>query len=144
MKQVVKTVTKDRPYDSQYGTFYVFKIEMADGTVGEYHSKSENQTKFVPGQEVDFEMTERQYNGTAVKRFKPINPDFQGNNQRPTSNKFNPEREALIVKQNALTNACNIVGEDDVNKILDIAEIFSNWVLKGDKPATTTKTDLPF
>lgn len=144
MNKVVKSVTPDRPYDSQYGSFYVFKVEFEDGTVGEYHSKSENQTKFVPGQAVDFEMTERQYNGQAVKRFKPINPDFKGNNQRPSNNKFNPDREALIVKQNALTNACNIVGEDDVNKILDIAEIFSDWVLKGNKPQKTTKTDLPF
>jgi hypothetical protein len=51
-----------------------------------------------------------------------------------------------MVKQskNALTNACNVIGEADVAKIIEVAEVFSNWVLKGEKPTSTVKNDLPF
>ena len=37
----------------------------------------------------------------------------------------------------------NVIGEADIPKILEVAEAFSNWVLKGDKPDASTN-DLPF
>ena len=53
--------------------------------------------------------------------------------------------QELIVKQNALTNACNIVGTDDVAKIIEIAESFKDWVLNDVKPKNDSNgTDLPF
>ena len=61
------------------------------------------------------------------------------NNQSNNSNV-----QELIVKQNALTNACNIVGESDIAKILEIAEAFKEWVLNDVKPTKTKSNDLPF
>jgi hypothetical protein len=37
-----------------------------------------------------------------------------------------------------------VIGEADVVKIIEVAEVFSNWVLKGEKPTSTAKNDLPF
>ena len=52
----------------------------------------------------------------------------------------------MIVKQNSLTNAttfvCNNGGTP--NDVLEIAEIFSNWVLKGEKPKEVHSNDMPF
>lgn len=140
MKKKVSNVSPQGDFESQYGHFYKWEIEFEDGFKGEYLSKTETQNKFVVGQEVDVEMTSREYNGKKINKVKPVS-NFQGTQrQAPKSG----NRDELIVKQNALSNACNVIGEADVARILEVAEVFSNWVLKGEKPTSTTKNDLPF
>ena len=140
MKKTVKDVRAEGGFDSQWGYFYKFIISFEDGMVAEYLSKSETQNKFIIGNEIDVEVTQREYNGKTINKVKPVS-NFQGP-QRQVSKSSN--RDELIVKQNALTNACNVIGEADVAKIIEVAEVFSNWVLKGEKPTSTTKNDLPF
>jgi len=115
-------------------------IDFQDGFQAEYLSKTETQNKFIQGQDVDVEISTREYNGKTINKVKPVS-NFQGQ-QRQLNQSSN--RDELIVKQNALSNACNVIGEADVAKILEVAELFSNWVLKGEKPTSTTKNDLPF
>jgi len=140
MKKTVKDVRAEGGFDSQWGYFYKFIISFEDGMVAEYLSKSETQNKFIIGNEIDVEVTQREYNGKTINKVKPVS-NFQGP-QRQVAKSSN--RDELIVKQNALTNACNVIGEADVAKIIEVAEVFSNWVLKGEKPTSTTKNDLPF
>ena len=140
MKKTVKDVRAEGGFDSQWGYFYKFIINFQDGMVAEYLSKSETQNKFIIGKEIDVEVTQREYNGKTINKVKPVS-NFQGL-QRQVFN--NNNRDELIVKQNALTNACNVIGEADVAKIIEVAEVFSNWVLKGEKPTSTPKNDLPF
>ena len=102
--------------------------------------KKRQQNKFVEGQDIDVEITSRDYNGKTINKVKPVST-FQGGS-RPAPKADNVQE--LIVKQNALTNACNVIGEADVVKIIEVAEVFSNWVLKGEKPTSTAKNDLPF
>jgi len=127
-------------FESQYGHFYKWLIDFQDGFQAEYLSKTETQNKFIQGQDVDVEISTREYNGKTINKVKPVS-NFQGQ-QRQLNQSSN--RDELIVKQNALSNACNVIGEADVAKILEVAELFSNWVLKGEKPTSTTKNDLPF
>ena len=56
MKKRVLNVTPQGDFESQYGHFYKWEIEFDDMTA-EYLSKSENQNKFVEGQEIDVEIT---------------------------------------------------------------------------------------
>jgi hypothetical protein len=138
MKKKVLNVSPQGDFESQYGHFYKWEIEFEDGFKGEYLSKTETQNKFVEGQEIDVEITTREYNGKTINKVKPVST-FQGTQrQAPKSG----NRDELIVKQNALSNACNVIGEADVARILEVAEVFSNWVLKGEKPEVTK--DLPF
>jgi hypothetical protein len=139
MKKKVLNVSPQGDFESQYGHFYKWEIEFED-LKAEYLSKSETQNKFVAGQEVDVEITTRQYNGKTINKVKPVST-FQGGSRQAAKSS---DRDELIVKQNALTNACNVIGESDVAKIIEVAEVFSNWVLKGEKPTSTTKNDLPF
>ena len=139
MKKTVLSITPQGDFESQYGHFYKWEIEF-DDMKAEYLSKSENQNKFFVGQEVDVEISTRQYNGRSINKVKPVS-NFQGP-QREAPKSSN--RDELIVKQNALSNACNVIGEADVAKIIEVAEVFSNWVLKGEKPTSTMKNDLPF
>ena len=138
MKKTVLNVTPQGDFESQYGHFYKWEVEFED-MKAEYLSKTETQSKFVAGQDVDVEITTRQYNGRSINKVKPVST-FQGGS-RPAPKADNVQE--LIVKQNALTNACNVIGEANVSKIIEVAEVFSNWVLKDEKPEETTK-DLPF
>ena len=138
MKKKVKNVKSDGDFESQYGHFYKWQIEFEDMTA-EYLSKTETQNKFVEGQEVDVDITTREYNGTTINKVKPVST-FQPASK--PSFKRSDKTEEMIVKQNALTNACNVIGEADVARIIEVAEVFSNWVLKGEKPEGSK--DLPF
>jgi len=52
----------------------------------------------------------------------------------------------MIVKQNSLTNATSFVCNNGgtPSDVLEIAEIFSNWVLKGEKAKVDNSNDMPF
>jgi len=140
MNKIVKSVNPQGSFDSQWGTFFKFMLEFEDGMKGEYLSKSENQNKFIVGQSVDIEVTTREYNGQKINKIKPVS-NFQQSNTPQSKSTY---RDELIIKQNALTNACNIVGVDDVAKILEIADAFKEWVLNDVKPQKTNSNDLPF
>ena len=71
MKKVVKSVKSDGDFESQYGHFYKWLVELENNYVGEYLSKTETQNKFVEGQEVEIEVTTREYNGTKINKIKP-------------------------------------------------------------------------
>jgi len=142
MKKLVKSLKEEGSFPSQWGTFFKHIIEFEDGMIAEYLSKSETQNKFIVGQATEIELTTREYHGKTINKVKPVFADFKPSNNY--SNKSKDNVQELIVKQNALTNACNIVGESDVAKILEIADSFKEWVLNDVKPTKTKSNDLPF
>jgi hypothetical protein len=145
MKKVVKTVKSDGSFESQYGHFYKWLVEFENNYVGEYLSKTETQNKFIEGQEVEIEVTTREYNGQKINKIKPASTFQQGGSKSFTQLPKDNKTQEYIVKQNALTNACNIVGTDDVAKILEIADAFKEWVLNDVKPKNDSNgKDLPF
>lgn len=144
MQKVVKSITPQGSFESQWGTFFKFILEFEDGMKGEYLSKSENQNKFIVGQSASIEVTTREYNGTTINKIKPAST-FQGGDKSYTQAPKDNKTQEYIIKQNALTNACNIVGTDDVAKILEIADAFKEWVLNDVKPTNDSNgKDLPF
>ena len=145
MEKVVKSVKQVGDFESQYGHFYKWLLEFEDGFKGEYLSKTETQNKFIEGQTASIEVTTREYNGTKINKIKPTSSFQQGGNKSFTPSTRNDKREEYIIKQNALTNACNIVGSEDVAKILEIADAFKEWVLNDVKPTNDSHgKDLPF
>ena len=51
-KGKVVNVQSNGTWEGQYGTMFKFEVEMENGNIGEYSSKSEHQTKFIINQEV--------------------------------------------------------------------------------------------
>ena len=144
MEKVVKSVKQVGDFESQYGHFYKWLLEFEDGFKGEYLSKTETQNKFIEGQTASIEVTTRDYNGTTINKIKPAFT-FQGGGKSFTAAPKDNKTQEYIIKQNALTNACNIVGEADIPKIIEIADAFKEYVLNDVKPKTTNNgTDLPF
>ena len=144
MKKVVKSVKQVGDFESQYGHFYKWLLEFEDGFKGEYLSKTETQNKFIEGQTALIEVSTREYNGTTINKIKPV-PSFQGGGKSYTAAPKDNKTQEYIIKQNALTNACNIVGEADIPKIIEIADAFKEYVLNDVNPKSTNNgTDLPF
>jgi len=145
MEKVVKSVKQVGDFESQYGHFYKWLLEFECGFKGEYLSKTETQNKFIEGQTASIEVTTREYNGTKINKIKPASTFQQGGTKSFTPSTRNNKTEEYIIKQNALTNACNIVGSEDVAKILEIADSFKEWVLNDVKPTNDSNgKDLPF
>jgi hypothetical protein len=144
MEKIVKSVKQVGSFDSQYGFFYKWLLEFEDGFRGEYLSKTETQNKFIEGQTALIEVSTREYNGTTINKIKPAST-FQGSAKSYTAAPKDNKTQEYIIKQNALTNACNIVGEADIPKIIEIADAFKEYVLNDVKPKSTNNgTDLPF
>ena len=144
MKKVVKSVNFDRPIESQWGSFFKYIIEFEDGLKAEYLSKSENQNKFEVGKDVEVEITQREYSGQTINKVKPV---FQSNrtNFTPSTMK-NDNREKFIIKQTSLKCATDyvIANGGDSAKVIELAEMFTQWVLNDVKPTNDIKNDLPF
>ena len=100
MKKKVSSVKFQEDFPSQYGHFYKWLIEFQDGFQAEYLSKTETQNKFVEGQDVDVEISTRDYNGKKINKVKPVSNFQGGSRQAPKADNV----QELIVKQNALTN----------------------------------------
>ena len=80
--KVIK-VTPNGTWDSQYGLKYKFEIEMENGDIGEYNSKTVDQTKFIEGQKTDYEFTDHE-------KFPKINPIY---NFQPKANNPNIQND---------------------------------------------------
>ena len=144
MEKIVKSVKYDKPINSQWGEFHKWLLEFEDGFKGEYLSKTETQNKFIEGQTALIEVSTREYNGTTINKIKPAST-FQGGGKSYTAAPKDNKTQEYIIKQNALTNACNIVGEADIPKIIEIADAFKEYVLNDVKPKSTNNgSDLPF
>ena len=72
MKKKVLNVTSQGDFESQYGHFYKWLIDFQDGFQAEYLSKTETQNKFIQGQDVDVEISTREYNGKTINKVKPV------------------------------------------------------------------------
>lgn len=138
-KGIVKNVQANGTWEGQYGLMYKFEVTIGDDT-GQCMSKNE-QCKFVIGQETEYEFVDGKY-----PKIKPVSTFQQGGGSFKPQVK-NDNVQEMIVKQNSLTNATSFVCNNGgtPSDVLEIAEIFSNWVLKGEKaPKVDNSNDMPF
>ena len=118
----VTKVTGNGTWDSQYGLKYKFEIEMENGDIGEYNSKTKDQTKFIVDKTVEYEFKDGQ--------FPKINPVYNYNNN--TNNMNKDKVQEYIIRQSSLGRAVEICiargvyGRED---ILSEAEFYTDWVL---------------
>lgn len=124
-------ITGNGTWESQYGLFYKFEIEMQNGDIGEYSSKSADQTKFVQGQETEYEWHSRNVNGNVYHNIKPVKQEFQPNRSGGGFQKSNnPDRDVQIVRQSSLNRATDLCinGKIELADVLVYAEVFVNYV----------------
>ena len=119
-------------------TFYKHEVAFDNGDCGEYSSIAVEQTKFVVGQETEYEYIDGKF-----PKVKPVSNFQQGGfSAAPKSDKV----QEYIVKQSSLKCAVDFViaNGGDTKRVIDIAEMFTEWVLNGTKPQAAPIEEMPF
>jgi len=139
----VTNVQQNGTWEGNYGIMYKFEIEFENGDCGEYSSKSQDQNKFIVGNEADYE-----YIGGKFPKVKPVwNNQPMQTKATPTQNKpqANNDVQDMIVKQSSLKAAVEFCDKNcTVEDVIDNAEIFYKWVMTGEKPNKISNNDMPF
>ncbi len=124
---IVKDIkSAGQPYEGQYGTLYGFYVTFENGDNGKYNSKSQDQTKFVIGQEATYDYIPREYNGKTYYTVKPVNPQYA----TPTNVKSGTttSKDESIIRQTALKAAAELGGTPQ--QVIANAQTFADWVMK--------------
>jgi len=137
-KSKVVSVQANGTWEGKYGVMYKYEVAFENGDAGEYSSKSAEQNKFVEGQETDYEFIDGKF-----PKVKPVNNFQQGGF---TAAPKNDKVQEYIVKQSSLKCSVDyvIANGGDEARVIELAEMFTAWVLEGKKPKGTTSNDMPF
>jgi|TARA_R110000824_G_scaffold84682_3_gene211053 hypothetical protein len=140
-KSVVAKVTPNGTWDGQYGLMYKFEIEFENGQGGEYLSKFENQTKFVVGEETEYERTER---GQFVK-IKPVS-NFQPGQSSGGGFKKDDNVQKMIVRQSSLKASIDLIcaGKIEPQDWKKSADSFVDWVYGKEDSSLPFEGKAPF
>jgi len=138
----VKRVTGNGTWEGNYGMMYKFEVEFFNGDCGEYSSKTEFQTKFVEGEEANYEFIDGKF-----PKVKPYYAPPQSNGQ-PINYKKDDNVQQSIIKQSCLKAAVDYSKDHSPSpeKVCEIAQVFVDWV-NGKETNNEPKkqgNDLPF
>ena len=129
---IVKDIkSAGEPYTGQYGTLYGFYVTFENGDNGKYNSKSENQNKFVVGQEATYDYIPREYNGKTYYTVKPVNPQYAPqsvSNNTSQGGGTHTSKDESIIRQTALKAAAELGGTPQ--QVIANAQTFADWVMK--------------
>lgn len=137
-KGIVKNVQANGTWEGQYGLMYKFEVTIGDDT-GQCLCKTDK-CKFEVGQETEYEFI-----GGKYPKIKSVS-NFQQNGSVKANTSNNTDKETLIVRQSTLKCATDFVCNNGGSPadVVEIAELFSDWVLKGEKPKDDSNNDMPF
>lgn len=134
----VTNVAANGTWNGQYGTMYKFEVSFENGDTGEYLSKSQDQNKFVVGNEAAYTITSREHGGRTFYNVKPamIQQGFQ-----PKAK--DPETDKRITRMSVLKVAGDLCihGEIKLHQITTFAKIFELYVLSGEDTAQALAED---
>lgn len=135
----VTNVAANGTWNGQYGTMYKFEVSFENGDTGEYLSKSQDQNKFVVGNEAAYTITSREHGGRTFYNVKPaqmVQQSFQ-----PKAK--DPETDKRITRMSVLKVAGDLCihGEIKLHQITTFAKIFELYVLSGEDTAQALAED---
>jgi len=125
-------------WDSQYGTLYKFEVHFENGDYGTYMSKSQDQNKFVIGQEATYTRESKQGTGGAMYyTIKPVMAQQQFGS-KPAYQK-DPETEKRIARMSVLKVAGDLVtnGVIKMHDLTKVASFLEQYVMTGQDTMTT-------
>lgn len=124
-------------YDGQYGRMYRFEVHFENGDYGQYMSKSQDQTKFVMGQDATYTRESKEHNGNTYYTIKPAQTNaFAGGGNKGYQK--DPETEKRISRMSVLKVAGDlcIAGKIELHSITNVAQILERYVMTGEDSMT--------
>ena len=158
----VTQVAGSGTWEGKYGVMYKFEVAFENGDAGQYLSKSQDQTKFKVGQEANYTIEGKEFNGQTYYTVKPVmaQQPFQGGGGKPYQK--DPETEKRITRMSVLKVAGDLVinGEVKLHDLTKVASFLEQYVMTGEdtiskiygsatlekvvKQVNNEPTDLPF
>jgi hypothetical protein len=136
----VKNVQANGTWEGKFGMMYKFEVEFENEDAGEYSSKTQDQTKFVEGQEMEYEFIDGNF-----PKVKPVyqKPDFASNGFSGGYKK-DDKVQKMIVKQSSLKSAVDYCskGNCSPSDVIKVAQEFVDWVMEDKKP--DENNEMPF
>ena len=142
----VKKVTANGTWEGNFGMMYKFEVEFFNGDCGEYSSKSKDQTKFVEGQEANYEFTDG--------KFPKVKPFYAPPTNNVMTYRKDDNVQNLIVRQSSLKAAVDYCRGSSCSpeEVCENAQLFAEWVLEKNMKVINETTngikesnnDLPF
>ena len=118
-----------KSFEGKYGTMFVHSIQFDNGDAGEYLSKTQDQNKFMIGQQVDYTIESAgEYQGVPQYKVKPVVQNtFSGGGGYSKRGGGNASFALSYSKDLAVANiaAANQVSSEQV---IQIADKFLNWL----------------
>jgi len=143
-KGKVKQVQSNGTWEGNYGMMYKFEVTFENGDCGEYSSKSEQQTKFIEGEETEYEFT-----GGKFPKVKPYYAPPSSGGQ--SYYKKDDNIQNLIVRQSSIKCATELASAYinqghtiTVGDATKMAQEICDWVKEDVKETKTKENDLPF
>ena len=136
-KSKVKKVQANGTWEGKFGMMYKFEVEFEDGNAGEYSSKTQDQNKFIEGQETEYEFIDGNF--PKVKPVYQQPQSFSGGGY-----KKDDTVQKMIVKQSSLKSAVDYCsgGNCSTSDVLRVAQEFVDWVMDDKKP--NENNEMPF
>lgn len=104
----VKSQKFQKEYEGNYGKVYYFEIEMENGDKGQYGSKKNPQDTFIEGQELSYDIVDK--NGYYhIKPLRQIIPNGFNGNKKPYDADAEKFRQFLILAQSSMTKSVDLV-----------------------------------
>ena len=158
----VTQVAGSGTWEGKYGVMYKFEVAFENGDAGQYLSKSQDQTKFKVGQEANYTIEGKEFNGQTFYTVKPVMQQqaFQGGGGKGYQK--DPETEKRITRMSVLKVAGDLVinGEVKLHDLTKVASFLEQYVMTGEdtiskiygsatlekvvKQVNNEPTDLPF
>ena len=127
----VTNVAGSGTWEGKYGIMYKFEVAFENGDAGQYLSKSQDQTKFKVGQEANYTIEGKEFNGQTFYTVKPVMQQ-QAFGGKPSYQK-DPETEKRITRMSVLKVAGDLVinGEVKLHDLTKVASFLEQYVMTG-------------
>ena len=139
-KGKVVSVNPQGDYQLKDGrTLYKFVLSFDNGDTGEYSSVKPDQTKFIVGQEAEYELNATQY-GNRIKPVYSQGGGFSGGGYSSGGySSGSDDKQRMIVKQSCLKAAVDLLKDKGAKStdVLKVADSFVSWVMEEDKKETS-------
>jgi len=154
-KSTVKQVQANGTWEGKYGVMYKFDVEMTNGDVGQYMSKSQNQDKFKQGDVVDYQFTagdfpkikphfEQGYNQKFGSGGRSANPQTGTVTNSRTGEVKSTDTQWQIIRQSSVRTAAEFCkGNCTIEDLLRDADVIAKYCYFGNLPSSV-EMEKPF
>ncbi|MFZ9303034.1 MAG: hypothetical protein ACO239_06660 [Sediminibacterium sp.] len=129
---IVNHIQASGTWESKYGTMYKFEVGFSNGDVGDYNSKSKDQTSFKLGEETTYDISTREVNGKLFYTVKPVKAPFVPFASKPAD----PDKDKKIARMSVLKSVTDLVvsGHIKFDNLFEYAKYFEAYVESGVNP----------